>query len=561
MSQLLRDTRMALRTMSKRPGLAFLVVATLAVGLAANAAIFSVLNGLFLRPLPFPNLPRLVRLWETTPDADPYDVGNVSPGDFRDWEAQAAGVFDRMVALEWWDASLRGRDLAERVQGYRVSPRFFDTLGVALEAGRGFLDEEGHSGAERRVVLGHDLWQRSFAGDPAILGRSVVVDGAPQVVVGIAPRGFHFPDGAEVWAPLVLPPAGAADRGPHGLTAIARLAPGRSRDEASRTMTLIGQRLQKDHPDTNASRGIALAGLQKGYEDPGLRPILGLWQVAAGLILLMSCVNVANLMLARGAERRRELALRLALGARRGQIVRQLLTEGVVTSLLAVAASLPLSLWAVRALRGNMPAEVARFLPGWEGIAMDGRTLAVSIVLGVLATLAFTLVPAWRASGTALRDALAEGGRGATVGTGRQRGRNVLVVVQVAGALALVVVAGLTLRSARDLMLGPQGYDADHLLTLHVTLPETRYPDGPRAPGVRARGSGAPGRRPRSHRRRRRQPAAGTAGRVVEPDPGRRRARLRSEQPAHGREPHGVGWLLRDPAPAPPGRPRPPALR
>jgi len=477
MSTLLQDARFALRTMAKRPGPALLVIATLAVGLAANSAIFSVLNGLFLRPLPFPNAPRLVRLWETTPDSDPYDVSNVSPGNFRDWEAQTAGLFDRMIALEWWDANLRGRDLAERVQGYRVSPAFFETLGVSPAAGRAFLAEEGQPGSDRRVVLGHDLWQRGFGADPGLVGKSVIVDGEAYVVVGITPRGFHFPDGAEVWAPLVVPPLGAAPRNRHYLSAIASLGRGRSIDEAASTMAVVAQRLQKDHPDTNTARGIAITGLQKGYEDPGLRPILTLWQVAAGLVLLMACVNVANLMLARGAERRRELALRLALGARRGQIVRQLLTEGLVTSLLAVAASLPLTLWATRELRAHMPAEVARLLPGWEGIAMDGRTVVFSLILGVLAAVFFTLLPALRASGTALLDALAEGGRSGTVGAGRQRGRNLLVVVQVAGALALAVVAGLVLRSARELMLGPQGYDPDHLLTLQISLPETRYGD------------------------------------------------------------------------------------
>ncbi len=477
MSHMLRDARFAVRAMSKRPGFNALVVATLAVGLAANAAIFSVLNGLFLRPLPFTNLPRLVRLWETAPGADPYDVSNVAPANFRDWQAQSAGVFERMVALEWWDANLRGQELAERVQGYRVSARFFETLGVAPEAGRSFLEEEGRPGAERRVVLGHDLWQRSFGSDPGIIGRTVTVDGEAHVVVGIAPRGFHFPDGAEIWAPLVLPPAGADARDTHYLTAIGSLARGRSIDDAAKAMALVARRLQKDHPETNAARGIAIEGLQRGYEDPGLRPILGLWQLAAALVLLMACVNVANLMLARGAERRRELALRLALGAERGQILRQLLTEGLVTSLLAVAVSLPLSFWAARELRQHMPAEVSRFLPGWDGIRMDGRTVAFSLALGVLATLVFTLVPALRASGTALVDALAEGGRGATVGAGRQRGRSVLVVVQIAGALALAVVAGLTLRSAHELMLGPQGYDPDHLLTLQITLPESRYRD------------------------------------------------------------------------------------
>ncbi|PYQ16717.1 MAG: hypothetical protein DMF80_03750 [Acidobacteria bacterium] len=488
LAEALRDARFAVRTMSKRPGLTFLVVATLAVGLGTNAAIFSVLNALLLRPLAFPNLPRLVRLWETAPGADPYDRDNVAPGNFRDWESQSAGVLEKMVALEWWDANLRGQEVAERVQGYRVSPGFFQTLGISMRAGRGFLMEDDRPGADRRVVLGHDLWQRGFGGDPGIVGGSVTVDGEAHVVVGIAPRGFRFPDGAEIWAPLVLPPAGSAPRDRHSLSTIGALVPGRSLEDAAKVMALVGQRLQKDHPQTNASRGIAIGHLQRSYEDVGLRLLLALWQVAAGIVLLIASVNVANLMLARGTERRRELALRLALGAGRGQVIRQLLTEGLVTSLLAVVASLPLSVWAAREMRRHMPAEIARFVPGWDSIAVDGHTFAFSVALGVVATLVFTLVPALRASRPDLVDALKEGGRSATVGAGQQRGRSVLVVAQVAGALALVVVAGLAAKSARDLLLGPQGYDPEHLLTLRVTLPENRYrePDTRRAFARRA---------------------------------------------------------------------------
>jgi putative ABC transport system permease protein len=475
MAQLWSDMRFAVRGMAKQPALSLLVVSTLAVGLAANAAIFSSLDALLLRPLAFPNLPRLVRLYETAPGAAAYDRSNVAPGNFHDWRAQSSDVLGEMVALEWWDANLRGQELPERVSGFRVSPRFFAMLGVAPEAGRGFLDEEGREGGNRRVVLGHDLWQRSFGGDPGVVGRSVLIDGEPHEVVGIAPVGFRFPEGAEMWSPIVLPPAGSATRDAHYLSAIGLLAEGRSVDDAARSMALVAQRLQKDHPDTNASRGLVVAPLQRSYEDIGLRPLFTLWQLAAGLVLFIACVNVANLMLARGAERQREIALRLALGAGRGQIVRQLLTEGLVTSVLAVAVSLPLSAWAAREMRECMPAEIMRFLPGWGGIGVDGRVVAFSIALGLAATLLFTLVPALRASRSVLTDALKEGGRSSTVGAGRQRGRSLLVVTQVAGALALVVVAGLAVKSARTLLLGPQGYDPDHLLTLQVTLPEGRY--------------------------------------------------------------------------------------
>src|SRR5262249_40747397 len=396
-ARVLADARFALRGLSKRPGLTLLVVVTLAVGLAANAAIFATVNALLLRPLPFPNLPRLVRLWESAPGADAYAQDTVGPANVRGWEAQSAGVLEDLVALEWWDANVRGRDVAERVQGYHVSPRFFETLGVAPQAGRGFLAGEGRPGNDRRVVIGHDLWQRAFGADRGLVGRTVVVDGEAHVVVGIAPRGFHFPYGAELWAPLALPATGRP-RDRHELAVIARLAPGRSLDDAVKTMTLVGQRLQRDHPDTNAQRGVVVEGLQRGYEDPASRPLLTTWQLAAAVVMLIACVNVANLLLARGAERQRELALRVALGAGRGQILLQLPVEGLTTTALAVALSVPLTVWAARQLREHMPAEIARFVIGWDTIGFDAPTFAFAAALGVLATLAFTLVPALRAS-------------------------------------------------------------------------------------------------------------------------------------------------------------------
>jgi predicted permease len=460
--------------MARRPGLTLLVVSTLAVGIAANAAIFSAVDALLLRSYPFPNLEHLVRLWETAPSADPYERDNVATGNFRDWEAQSKPTLEGMVALEWWDANLRGREVAERVQGYRVSPGFFDTLGVPLALGRGFRPEEEEPGMDRRVVLGHALWKRQFGGDPGVVGSSVRVDGEPHVVVGVAPDGFVFPYGSEIWAPLPVPRTGGA-RDDHGLAVIARLAPGRSASDAGGLMSLVGKRLEAEHPSTNASRGIALGPLQRSYEDPLLRPLMALWQVAALVVLLIACVNVANLILAQGAERRRELAVRVALGAGRGHVVRQLLTEGLVTALLSVLASVPLSSLAARGLRENMPPEIERFLPGWGSIKIDVPTLAFSLGLGILATFVFTLLPALKASQHGLAEALKEGGRSATTGSARQRGRSFLVVAQIAGALTLVVVAGLVVKSAKDLLLGPQGYDPDHLLTLRLSLPGSSY--------------------------------------------------------------------------------------
>jgi putative ABC transport system permease protein len=475
MSHLLSDVRYALRGMWKHKATSALLVLTLAVGLAANAVIFNVLDALVLRPYTFPNVSRLVRIWETAPTFDGIDRSNVAPGNFLDWQAQGRDAVRAWVALEWWDANLRGEPLSERVQGYRVGPAFFETLGVRPEAGRGFLDEEAQPGRDGVVVIGHDLWQRTFGGDGALVGRRIVVDGLPVTVVGIAPAGFRFPDGCEVWAPLVLPAPDVARRDQHYLSAFGLLADGRSPKDAQAVLDVVTRRLEHDHPQTNASRGLEVAGFNRGFGDPVVPSLLVIWQAAAVLVLLIACVNVANLVLARGAERRRELALRLALGAGRRRIVAQLLTEGLVSSLLAVALSMPLVALATRAMRDNMPAETARFVAGWADLGPDPRTLLFTIALGIVATVVFSAVPALRASRPDLNEALRDGGRSFTAGGGRQRGRNVLVVVQVAGALALVATAGFAVRSASALLNGPQGFDPDGLLTFSVNLSDARY--------------------------------------------------------------------------------------
>jgi len=479
MSQLVADARFALRGMWKRKALSALLVVTLALGLAANAVIFNVLDVLVLRPFDFPELPRLVRLWETHPSFDGVDRSNGAPANVLDWRAQSAGVLQDVVAMEWWNANLRAAGSAERVQGHFVSPVFFEALGVRPALGRAFLAEEGLPGRNHRVVLGHELWQRSFGGEASLVGRSVMLDGEPYEVVGIAPPGFAFPEGTEAWAPMVTPAAAEARRDQHWLSVFGRLAPGRSRAEARAALALVAARLDRDHPQTNKDRRVEVSGFSYGFGDPVLPQLLGIWQAAAVLVLLIACVNVANLVLARGAERRRELALRLALGAGRSRLLSQLTTEGLVASLAAVAVSLPLAWLGSRAIHDAMPAEIARFLPGWERLGPDWRTLLFSMALAVVATAVFSIVPALRATRPDLVEALRDGGRAVTAGAGRQRGRNLLVVGQLATALALLACAGFAVRSAQGLLRGPQGFDPDGLLTFTVSLSEARYPNAP----------------------------------------------------------------------------------
>jgi len=471
---MLEDARFALRTLVKRKGVSLLLVSTLALGLAANAVIFNVLDAVVLRAFSFPNQERLVRLHETSRDFNGIDLSNVAPANLLDWQAQTTGVFSDLVGLLWWDASLRGRESAERIQGYQVGPTFFETLGVAPIAGRGFLAEEAREGQHRVAVLGHALWQRVYGGEP-VVGKTITIDTVPYVVVGIAPPAFQFPEGAEVWAPLVLPESAKAERDKYYLSVMGRLAPGRTRAEGQAALAVVAERLEREHPKTNKARGVSAPTFRMGFGDPVLPQVLVIWQAAAALVLLIACINVANLILAQSAERGRELSLRLALGAGPARVARQLLTEGVLLAIGGAILAMPLVGLAGRVLRESMPAEIARFVPGWDQLGADWRSLLFSVLIAVAAAFVFSAIPAWRAARLDLNTTLREGGRSVTEGGGRQLGRSILVVGQLAAALALLVAAGDAGRSARALSDGPQGYEPQGVLAFETTLSDARY--------------------------------------------------------------------------------------
>jgi putative ABC transport system permease protein len=479
---MLEDARFALRTLVKRKGVSLLLVSTLALGLAANAVIFNVLDAVVLRAFSFPNQERLVRVHETGRDFNGIDLSNVAPANLLDWQAQTTGVFGDLVALLWWDASLRGRESAERIQGYRVGPTFFEAIGVAPIAGRGFLAEEAREGQHRVAVLGHALWQRVYGGEP-VVGKTITIDTEPYVVVGIAPPAFQFPEGAEVWAPLVLPEPAKAERDKHYLSVMGRLAPGRTRSEGQAALAVVAERLEREHPKTNKARGVSAPTFRMGFGDPVLPQILVIWQAAAALVLLIACINVANLILAQSAERARELSLRLALGAGPARVARQLLTEGVLLAIGGAILAMPLVGLAGRVMRESMPAEIARFVPGWDQLGADWRSLLFSVLVAVAAAFVFSAIPAWRAARLDLNTTLREGGRSVTEGGRRQVGRNILVVGQLTAALALLVAAGDAGRSACALIDGPQGYEPRGVLAFETTLSDARYSEADKQRG------------------------------------------------------------------------------
>ncbi|MGE0042634.1 MAG: ADOP family duplicated permease [Vicinamibacterales bacterium] len=476
----LREFRHAWRSLWHRPALSAIIVATLAIALAANATIFNLADALYLRPFRMSSIDRVVLLASSPADQQPFfERESVAPADFREWTGQLTTLTD-LAAAEWWDPNVTGNDQPEQLAGFRVSPGFFDLLGVQPVIGRTFRPEEGEPGASRRVLLAFALWQRRFAGDPGIIGQVVRLDGEPYEVIGVMPPRFAIPFGAEVWSPLAFDDAGWAERKRGYLMAFARLAPGQSIDAARAEFGGVVSRQAAAHPDTNAERGATVVSFTRGMADPGAGPFLALWQAAAFLLLLIACANVANLLLARGAERQQEFALRLALGARSGRLLFQMLIEGTCLAILAVLAAVPLAWVGATLTHDFLPASIIRFVPGYEYIGMDLAALGIMAALGAVATALFSLVPALQASRAAVTDSLRQGGRTMTASGGRQWVRTALAAAQVALTLALVVASSLILRAVDGAVNGELGFDKRDVLTARLTLPEQPYADAGR---------------------------------------------------------------------------------
>ena len=466
------DIRYGWRGLRKRPLVTSTVAVTLALGLGANAAIFNLVDRLILRPYPVVDADRAVLLSETGPRIE-YRRHSVSPANFLDWRA-TADTMQHVTAVQWWDANLVDRENPERLAGFKVSAGFFDALGTRPALGRGFVRDDETFGRHHVVVLSDVLWKRRFDGDPSIVGRSVIVDGEPHEVVGVAPPRFRFPDGAEIWAPVAFDAAAAPSRAARYLTVIGRLREGRTLADAQAQMAVIAERLARDYPDANRDHGARVHTLTRGMMDEGTGPILSLWQASAFIVLLIACANIANLMLARAAERRREMALRLALGATRGRVIRELLTESLLLALLAVPLALGVAWISLRLIRTSMPANILRFVPGFETLGLDAPLMAVTLGLAVLTAGVFGILPAVQASRSGVADALKEGGR---TMTGRQWLRRGIVVAELAIALPLLVAAGLGALGTNRFLNGPQGYDPDGVLTMKLVLPQRTYAD------------------------------------------------------------------------------------
>ncbi|HET9369860.1 MAG TPA: ABC transporter permease [Vicinamibacterales bacterium] len=475
-SIMLKEITFAFRSFLRQPLVAAVIVATLALGLGSNAATFGMIDSLLLRPFTFPGVDRLVVFSENSAE-DPYPQESVSPANYLDFASNKPRTVSRLTVTSWWDVNIAGGDQPEAVQGTRVSPDFFAMLSASPAMGRDFAPADAIWGNHRVAILGEGLWHRRFGADPNIVGKQVRLDGESYDVIGVAPAKFDFPNGTQIWAPRAFNAEEAANRESHYLTVIAELAPGATLDDVQAEMTTRYAQIKRDHPAATRDLDLIVRTFTEALVDFGLPRILGLWQAAAILVLLIGCVNVANLLLARGAERQREIAVRLAIGAGRWQLVRQLLLEAVVIAVLSVPAALAVAWIAFGLLKSAMPATLIRFVPGWTVMGIDSRVALFTFVAALVTAVIFGLLPALQVSRPQLTSALRDGGRSATAGAARSRLRRVLVVAQVALALPLLVLSGLAAASSHRLANGPQGYDPTPLLRMRMRLPAAVYPD------------------------------------------------------------------------------------
>jgi putative ABC transport system permease protein len=473
----LQDLRYAVRTFAKMPGFTCVAVATLALGIGATTAIFSVVYALLLKPLPYPAPERLVMVWQdmTARGGPAGETGRATewatPGNYFDWKAETR-VFASLAAVRGWQPTLSGIGEPEPLLGEQVTQSYFDVVGIAPALGRTFRGEEDVPNAPRVAMVSHGLWQRRFAGDPDVVGRTVALGGEPHEIVGVMPDTFRpavLPR-AEIWRPMRLNPANPS-RGAVVLRIVGRLQPGLSMDQVRAATTALAQRLEQAYPESNVNAGINVVGLHDqvvGNIREGLLMLLG----AVVFVLLIACVNIANLLLARASTRAREIAIRMTLGAPRARVLRQLLTESLVLAAIGGGAGMLLAVWAVDGLVAIAPAGVPRLAE----VRLHPLVLTFAAGLTLVTGIVFGFAPAVQAARQNFSPALKDGGRGVPGGAGH-RARRFLIVAEVAVALVLLVGGGLLMRTFLRLQSADLGFDPSNVLVGFVLPPQAPYPD------------------------------------------------------------------------------------
>jgi putative ABC transport system permease protein len=482
MEILWQDIRFGIRMLARSPGFTAIAILTLALGIGANTTIFSVINTVFLTPMSFPNPDTLVTVWRTDlHDPSPENFNIFSLPNFRDVQQQNQ-VFDSMALF---DSAGKGYNLSgekepEQVSGLRVSAGFFQVLGVKPYLGRGFLPEEETRGKNHEVVLSYGLWKNRYSGDPSLVGRTVRIDSEAYTVVGVMPSDFHFQfwgSQRQLWVP-----AGYTDgdqgRGSNSFLVIARLKPGISLAQAQAQMDTIGRRLAQEYPDDNAGQGVTTTPASQLGARARWQTLLALF-AAVGFVLLIACVNVANLMLARSAARHKEIAIRSSLGASRTRVVRQLLTESLLLAIAGGCVGLIVAIWTTNLLFRILPENIKSVpLRSIDAVTIDGRVFTFTLVVSCLAGILFGLLPAFTGFRHDLNDPLKDAGRGTTQGQGSRLGY-ALVASEIALALVVLAGAGLMIESMSRLLRVPPGLDPKNVLTMEMSVPQVDLYYGP----------------------------------------------------------------------------------
>ena len=482
MESLLKDIRYGIRSLLKRPGFTAIAVITLAIGIGANTAIFSVVNAVLLRPLPFHNAEELVTLWERNPKQG-YEQNPPAAGNYVDWREQNRVFAQMAIYAPSRKFNLSLGDQPERIAGAAVSTSLFELLGVRPVLGRTFSSEEEQPGNDQVALISHNLWQRHFAADRNPVGRTITLDGKTYTIVGVMPEGFQFPGGsgtvlriftpetAELWVPLALDADTLSQRSSHSLNVIGRLKPGITVAQATAEMDAIQQRLEQQYPTFYVGSHVKVVPLAEQIVGTARRPLLVLWGAVA-FVLLISCANVANLLLSRSSTRKKEFALRAALGAGRLRIIRQLLTESLLLSIVGGIAGTLLAAWGVHVLSTIVPPD----FPRRGEIAIDGWVLGFTLLISVLTGIIFGLAPAIQSTKLDLIDALKASGRNSAGSSHRHSLRSLLVMSEMALALILLIGAALMIQSFLRLRHVGPGFTPDNVLTMEVSLPLNSYP-------------------------------------------------------------------------------------
>ena len=465
MRNFIQDLRYAVRMMAKRPGFTIVAALTLALGIGANTAIFSAVNAVLLKPLPFPESEQLISLSETFKDG----FGSVSVPNFEDWKSQNT-VFENISAYSGTSFNLEGGDTPQRIPGMHVSSNYFDVLKVTPMVGRGFLPGEDVGGSERVVVISDDLWRRNFAADPGIVNQAIPLNGQKYTIVGVMPPALaSLHRTVQMWSPLVFPEKDRLNRDEHKYQVIGRLKSGVTFTQASEQMNAIAARLEQQYKN---GRGIRLIQMEELWV-AGVRSTLLMMMVAVGFVLLIACTNVANLLLARATVRRREISIRIALGAGRRRLIQQFLTEGMLLSVIGGGLGIALAWWSM----GVLGKIAFPFLPRSQEIRIDSRVLLFTLGVSILTSVVFGLIPSLQAGKTDVQETLKEGGNTMSAGVVGGWLRPMLVVVEVAAAVVLLIGAGLMIRSILQIREVEPGLRPQNLLTAKVTLPRDKYPD------------------------------------------------------------------------------------